>query len=449
MNLIVRMVILALGLLCSTSLWAQEEGDRVPSTESTAPDIESQAAVPEIRIEDFLSMRVPIAVPDTFANSPDPGGVRDLIAGTIRTCLGIAGYFNVHTPENFFFDASAEGMHASTINFQNYVLVGSQGLIKTAFATAANGVGLDFRLYNVDTGEQLDVGYPATVVVPQSDVQREVYRFVNLVIQYYTGTLGIFGSRIVFTAPDGRGVRQIFTIGMDGSGLGSVTSGSLNVSPSWGPGGSIFFTSYRSGNTDLYLGNDSWSTRPGMNMNAALSPSGGEVAAVLSMSGNTDIYILNTSGEILRRCTETGAEDLSPTWSPDGSQIAFVSDRSGGPQVFVMNADCSGQRRISFAGNYNTDPDWSPGGDLIAFTGRTSGGRYDIFTINPASSQMMRVTQDQGDNEHPSFSPDGRYLVFASTRDGGGGQLYISTVDGLSQVRITTSGGDARTPEWE
>ena len=263
------------------------------------------------------------------------------------------------------------------------------------------------------------------------DVDDEVYNFVNLVMQYFTGTMGIFGTQIAFVGRGSNGLKQIYTMTMDGSAMGSVTSNSaINVLPAWGPGGQVMYTSFVNGNPDLFLGNNNASTlssRSGMNTGAALSPGGGEIAVTLSKDGNSEIYILDTAGEIVRRCTNNASEDVSPAWSPDGSQIAFVSDRSGGPQIYVMNADCSGQRRVTFAGNYNTTPDWSPNGDLIAFTGRDSRNRFDIFTVEPVSGFITRLTQDQGNNEEPSFSPDGNYIAFSSTRGGGGSRIYIMT----------------------
>jgi len=391
----------------------------------------------------------PIAVPNTYNyGDSNPDSLQDSIASTIRTCLQISGFFQVYGPDRFFFDPDSEGMTASTINFGNWHNVGAQGLIKTSFRVATNQAALDFRLYSVDSGQQIDIGY-TPVTVPLSDVRGEVYRFINLVIYYYTGNMGIFGSRIAFAARGESGMKQIYVTSMDGLSMSSVTSNrTLNVLPSFGPGGGVFYTSYQRGNPDLYLGGELFSSRPGTNMGARLSPRGDEVAVTLTMDGNAEIYILDTQGEILRRCTDNPAEDVDPTWSPDGSMLAFVSDRSGGPQIFVMNADCSGQRRVTFAGNYNTEPDWSPTENLIAFTGRDSRNRFDIFTVEPDTGYIRRLTQDQGNNEHPSWSPDGNYLVFSSTR-GGAKRLYITTSDGEHQTSITPDGDGFETPYWQ
>lgn len=420
----------------------------VAQTDSDAGD-ETFTPIDEIEIPVGGGLiETPIAVPNTYnLGETDPDGVGQRIASIIRTCLEISGYFEVYGPDRYFFDPDEEGMTPSTINFENWFNIGAQALVKTSFRVASNQVALDFRLYSVDTGQQIDIGY-VPVTVPLNDVDAEVYRFVNLIIEHYTGFPGIFGTQIAFVGRDSNGLKQIYTTTVDGTRMGQVTDvGPINLLPAWGPGG-VMYTTYRSGDPDLYVGNTPLSQRPGLDSGAAMSPSGGEIALTLSMNGHADIYIVDTNGDILRRCTDHPAEDLSPTWSPDGSQIAFVSDRSGGPQIFVMNADCSGQRRLTFAGNYNTTPDWSPNGDVIAFTGRDSRNRFDIFTVDPATSFIRRLTQDQGNNEEPSFSPDGRYLVFQSTRGGGGSRLWVMTADGQSQTCITPNSTGLEQPAW-
>jgi TolB protein len=441
-------------LLCTALVWlaaptathAQETEPAPPSTASTGSDIgEIQVEISGLNIVE----PVPIAVPDTYSDGTGAAGAADEVAATIRRCLQIAGYFEVYGPDRFFFDPANEGMNAATINFPNWVNIGASGLIKTSYRVAANRAALDFRLYDVDTATQIDIGFPE-VTVPVNQVSGEVYRFINLVIQYYTGAPGIFGSRIVFTGPDSSGNKQVFTTGMDGGGMSQVTSSpALHALPAWGPGGEIMYTSWENDNPDLFIGDELFSSRPNLNYGAALRPGGQEIAISLGMDGDSEIYILDLQSNIVRRCTDNTDEDLSPSWSPDGSQLAFVSDRSGGPQIFVMSADCSNQRRVTYAGRYNTEPDWSPLGDLIVFTGRDSRNRFDIFTINPSNSQITRLTQDQGHNESPSWSPDGRYVVFVSTRGGAGKRLYVMTADGLSQALITPAGSDYENPSWQ
>ena len=440
-------------------LWLAATAVAAPHAAAQDGDGEAEAdsftnAVPELPpITDGGGTRfvTPIAVPDTYdLGGSDPDELQPWIADTIRGCLSISGYFDIYGPDTFFFDPASEGMALSTINFQNWYNVGAQGLVKTAFSVAGNQVSIDFRLFDIDTQSEIDIGFEGGIV-PRDEVRGKTYEFINALIRYYSGSVGIFGTRIAYIGRDSDNHKQVYVTTMDGSSVSSVTSNnSINLLPAFGPGGEVMYTSFVDGNPDLFIGNDnarSLSSRPGINSGAELSPGGGEIALTMSVHGNTEIYVVDAGGNILRRCTDNTAEDVSPTWSPDGSQIAFVSDRSGGPQIYIMNSDCSGQERVTFQGSYNTSPDWSPLGDRIAFTGRDSAARFDIFTVDPGTNYIERLTQDQGDNREASWSPDGRYLVFTSTRGGSGGALYVMTEDGQYQTEILSGGYE--TPAWE
>ncbi len=395
-------------------------------------------------------MLVPLAVPDTgYSGESAPSsaaGADELM----RRCFMLAGFFRVLGPDTYFFDANAEGISQQSINWENWFNAGAESLIKSAVRIEGGQASLDFRLYDVSREAQVEIDWEAKTV-DAGVVRSEVYDFVNAVIEHFTGSRGFFGSRVAFAARDRNGNKQIYTIGLDGSGLSSVTNNNtINLLPAWSAGGQVMYTSYYNDNPDLYVGANNArviSARPGFSMGAAAGP-GGEIAVSLSQDGQAEIYILDSSGNVLRRCTNDSGEDFAPTWSPDGSQIAFVSDRSGGPQIYLMNSDCSNQRRLTFRGNWNTSPDWSPRGDVIAFTGR-SGRRFDIFTVAPESGYMERLTQDQGSNADPTWSPDGRHLVFTSTRGGGGARLYISTADGQIQQLLSDRVSGVETPAWQ
>ncbi len=324
-----------------------------------------------------------------------------------------------------------------------WVETGAQAVIKNA---ELNGQ-IKFQLYDLAKGNKpvLSKGYPA------GDKRKAAHRFMNEVIKYYTGTLGVFGSRIAFvrTRRSPTVSKNIFTMEMDGGNVAGITSNrSLNILPSLGPGGQVLFTSYAKRNPDLWMSTGGAPTRvskfPGLNLGGAMSPQGGTIALTLSKDGNSEIYTVGTSGSVKARLTKNSAIDGSPTWSPGGNQIAFVSNRAGGPQVFRMSSGGGGAARVTKKGSYNQTPDWSPGegeyGQWIAYAGR-DGSRFDIFAVNVKTGKLKRMTQGSGRNTDPTWAPDGRLIAFSSSRGG----ITIANEDGNNQIQVMRAG---TTPDW-
>ena len=92
------------------------------------------------------------------------------------------------------------------------------------------------------------------------------------------------------------------------------------------------------------------------------SPDGRRIAFTSWRDGNSEVYVVNADGSGQRRLTRNTVRDSNPVWSPDG-RIAFESHW----QVWAMNADGSGQRRLSRNGGRNFAPARSPDGRRIAF----------------------------------------------------------------------------------
>ncbi len=394
---------------------------------------------------------IPIALPPIRAMGGGDAEVAREIMTTLRRDLQLSGYFTILPNDSFFFDIGSDGMSPSTINFENWYNVGASGLVKGAYKEAGGQVKMDMRLFLVERGIQAKLNWTPSAV-NRADLRNEVHAFANAIIEFYTGNRGIFGTRITFATRTRAGEKHIYVMDVDGAGLRKITDNKgINVLPSFGAGGGIYYTSYKRGNPDLYLwkgGKETLvSSKPGQNSGASYCR--GKLALTLSQGGsNADIYLIHpTTGKIQKRLTDHWGIDTSPSWSPDCKKIAFVSDRSGTPQIYVMNADGSDQRRLTFQGRYNTTPDWSPKGNEIAFCGRDERNQFDIFTVD-LEGQITRLTQNQGSNEEPSYSPDGNYIVFISSRGGAGSRIYIMTADGQSQNMITRQGGGFSTPSW-
>ena len=408
---------------------------------------ERKRAVIEISNPDFRPY--PIAI----AEAADAGGSTDAavaITAAMRWDLGASPIFKVLDPKSFLADPKKEGLAAASIKFSDWVSVGADGLVKASLSTTGTSLRADLRFFDVGSGREL---LKKTYTGGPDDGRRLGHQFANEIVEFLTGSKGVFTTRIAAVKKTKNG-RELLSMNLDGTDRKQVTNNrSINLLPSWTRDGrSLVFTSYIRHNPNLYMVSAN-SGKPkllsgerGLNTGGVMSPDGGKIALTLSRDGNSEIYLMNADGTNLKRLTNEWAIDSSPTFSPDGKRISFVSSRWGDPHIFVMNADGSGVRRLTDRGTYNQTPDWSPRGDLIAFTARDERNKFDIFTVNPDTKEIKRLTQDEGNNEEPSFSPDGNHLVFTSTREGKS-QIWIMAWDGSKQRRVTKGGGFT-TPSW-
>lgn len=383
------------------------------------------------------------------------GGIRDLYKIAVPMPLGdgklaaevqsiesqdfkLSSFFDVLDPKSYLADLTTEGM---SIQKDPWVQVGAQGVSKCKVSGGSGAFKLECALFETARGETPVL----TKTFSGSDgVKSLVHKWVNKVIGYFTGEDGVFGTQLLFARKVSDKEKHIMVADWAGGDVGRITkNNAINLLPAWGPGGSIFYTSYVEGYPYLYRTGQRKAvlSNPGLNMGAAFH--GNKMAVVLSKDGNPEIYVGDADGSNLRRLTDTGAIDVSPTWSPDGSRIAFVSDRHGSPQVFVMGVGGGGAKRVTYKGSYNQTPSWCqrPGSNLIAFTGR-DGGTYDVFTVDAGGGNIRRLTQNQGRNMDPAFSPDCRAVAFHSSRGG----IFISNPEGLNQTM--TVKGPADTIRW-
>jgi Tol biopolymer transport system component len=157
-----------------------------------------------------------------------------------------------------------------------------------------------------------------------------------------------------------------------------------------------------------------------------------------------------------RQITTRSGLELHPAISPTGDAIAYVSDRTGALEIFVRALDDTAvDTALTSDGAQNVQPAWSPDGRLIAYHSYTHGGIWVI----PARGGVPRQIATEGSN--PAWAPDGLRIAFQSDEPADvtpsswgaqlGSTLWLVDVDGTHLRPLTTIGrpaGGHAAPAW-
>jgi TolB protein len=400
-------------------------------------------------------LKFPIAVSplkNLGANAVDSARVSTGVADAIVHDLELSGWFKVIDRSSYIENPQTSGITLGAFDFKDWSTLGAEGLVKGGFSVQGDDITVELRLFDVyQNKERIGKRYNGRA----RDFRRIAHKFVDEIINQFTGTPGVFNTRIAYVSNSGGRFKEIFVSHLDGSEKFQVTDNhTINLSPSWSVDGrSILYSSFKDRNQtlflfDLFSGKEVKFTPRGTGryLSGKLSPDGQNVVATYESSGDSNLYLLDRSGNLIRRLTEEKGIEVSPSWSPDGKQIAYVSDRSGSPQIYILDLQSGKSRRLTYSGSYNTSPERSPKGDRIVYTGRV-GSRFAIFLTAVDGGDPRKLTSESSDSEDPTWSPDGRFIAFSSNR-AGKYHLYVMQASGDNQRRLTGSGGDDTKPNW-
>ncbi|WP_426443468.1 Tol-Pal system beta propeller repeat protein TolB [Bradyrhizobium genosp. P] len=395
---------------------------------------------------------LPIAIPNFAAGTPGDTEVGVGVAQVITNNLKRSGLFAPIDPAAFI--EKQVNIDAAP-NLNNWKSISAQALVMGRMTRQANGrVKAEFRLYDVNTGQQL----AGNAYDTSADYWRRIAHIISdQIYERLTGEKGYFDSRVVFVDESGaaeRRVKRLALMDQDGANVRYLTRGAdLVITPRFSPSTQeITYMEFGQGDPRVYLLNIETGQReivgnfPGMSFSPRFSPDGQRIVMSLQQGGNSNLFVMDLRSKALTRLTDTPAIDTSPSYAPDGSQLCFESDRGGKPQIYVMPATGGAAQRISFGdGTYST-PVWSPRGDYIAFT-KQGGGQFAIGIMKPDGSGE-RILTAGFHNEGPTFAPNGRVVMFFRDPGGSSGpSLFTIDVSGRNELKVPTP-GFASDPAW-
>ena len=306
------------------------------------------------------------------------------------------------------------------------------------YRLTASGYAYDIK-FSLVTGTQVRVditkgtnGEPfSSDVATGRDASDALLRAADIAVVKTNGVglKGFFTAKLAFIGGGG-GVREIYTSDLFFRHVTKIThDNALALFPRWSPDGSkLLYTSFfKSGFPDIFqidlnsYQRTTFVSFKGTNGGARYSPSGGQVAMVLSGEGSPEIYISNAQGRSVSRKTHSDASKASPCWSPDGSRLVFAMEP--GPQLYVMSSGGGGASRLVTGFREAAEPDWSrTNPNKIVCTVRS--GSYQIAVYDFSKGKAEIVSKAPFDGIEASWLADGRHVVYTA-RDRNTSRLCI------------------------
>jgi TolB protein len=245
-------------------------------------------------------------------------------------------------------------------------------------------------------------------------------RIVTCVFQ----TPGFFHATLVFVS-DISGHSELYLSDLLFEKVVQLTQDRAAVlHPRWHPGGThiVYTTCGKSGFPDIYcmhLASKSATAIAqyrGINASACFSPSGKQLAMVLSVKGIPQIYVSDVNGKNLRAITQCGGIKTSPVWL-DNQNLVFGWDEMGyGPQLHKISTL---KRKNSFnnlpkiqipLSHFSDEAALSFDKSKLLFTA-VIHKTFQLGVLDLNSKEARFVTQGPLDHMEGCWLADGRHIV--------------------------------------
>ncbi|MBN2197277.1 MAG: PD40 domain-containing protein [Polyangiaceae bacterium] len=367
-----------------------------------------------------------------------------IVRSVVRHDLELSGMFDIVAEKD-----APPGMYGfdDPVNIDAWRNLGAEVIVKVAARGHRGG-----RIQVLGLAYFLNVGkdpvYEKRLVVEKADARVTAHRITDALLGAITGRPGGFASRFTYSGRWGKS-RRIFTLDSDGNDLLPVTNDQdTSIAPTWGPRGSLYFSTSRSYSPFHLVLADRGAEQAvplsvtGSVFGTAFNHDFTRIALAISTSEGSAIWTGKANGTELKRVSTTPVA-THPVFSPSG-KLAWIGgdpDTFGSQRVFVEGQPVS---PAGFTAAAPTFCDTEDGIRLVYSVG-VGGDREDLVMSGENGGKIARLTQNQGTNTYPACSVDGRLLAFFSTRKHAEGSrgLYMLSLKRWVTARVSGAHGES------
>jgi len=207
---------------------------------------------------------------------------------------------------------------------------------------------------------------------------------------------------------------------------------------SWAPDGRIVYTSWISGEQNLWITDVNGGARTQLTSHAGfhetpvVSPDGKYIVFLCNRNGEENLWRIDIDGKHRIQLTH-GEGDRQPTFTADGQFIIF---RSGSP-AHLFRMGINGGTPVQLTDTRFFDPNVSPDGKLIACGYRptpTDRNRVAILPVDGGQPRLICEFPALYSRIH--WKPDGSGITYAA-RQSGVGNIWEQSLDGSSPKQLT------------
>jgi serine/threonine protein kinase len=169
---------------------------------------------------------------------------------------------------------------------------------------------------------------------------------------------------------------------------------------------------------DMKTGKERQLTTDSKVINEIAWASNNQIFFTSSKSGNTNVWMVPASGGEAVQITKGSGPDLSVRVSADGKRLLYLEQREI-THIWTANIDGNNARQLTFDNQALAMPAFSPDKKRISFLMRGGDplqGSLHVYTMQSDGTNRTQLIPGDAFDYTASWSPDGKYMAYGSFR---------------------------------